>query len=81
MFSLKLEVALVTGSSRGLGFELGKSLSSAGACALVNGCDVAQVPRSVDELGNPGLDAPDCAFDVRDLNATASAAEGVWGLA
>lgn len=75
MFSLQNKVALVSGSSRGLGFEMAKSLATAGACVLINGRDVAQVRRSVEELRSLGLDAQECVFDVRDLNETASAVE------
>ena len=39
LFDLTGQRALVTGSSRGIGFELARGLASAGAEIIVNGLD------------------------------------------
>ncbi len=52
MFSLDGRVALVTGSSRGLGFAMAKALAENGALVVINGRDQAAV-----EAGNEALKA------------------------
>ena len=47
MFDLTGRVALVTGSAQGLGFEMAKGLTRAGAHVLVNGRDKDHVANAV----------------------------------
>ena len=50
MFDLTRKVALVTGSGRGLGFEIAQALAMAGATVLVNGRRSAQVTQAVEKI-------------------------------
>lgn len=66
-------VALVTGSARGLGFEIATGLAAAGATVWLNGRDAASLQASVDRLRAQGLTAHALAFDVADDDARRSA--------
>ena len=50
MFDLTRKVALVTGSGRGLGFEIAQALAMAGATVLVNGRRSVQVTQAVEKI-------------------------------
>lgn len=72
MFSLKDKVALVTGSSRGLGWALAQALSGAGAHVVLNGRDqTALAARAADLAAAPG-GVSVAAFDVTDGPAVAA---------
>ena len=66
MFDLSGRTALITGSTRGIGFELAKGLAEAGAKVLVNSRQGAAVDAAVGRLQALGLDAQGAAFDVAD---------------
>lgn len=66
LFDLSGRVALVTGSSRGLGRAMAEGLATAGARVLINGVDAARVDAAVHELTAAGLQAEPAAFDVTD---------------
>ena len=72
MFSLKGRVALVTGSSRGLGWAMAQALSSAGAHIVLNGRDAATLKPRFAELQQAGGTATIAPFDVTDLDAVRS---------
>lgn len=63
-FSLAGRVALVTGASRGLGYEMAKALGAAGAFVLINGRDRTTVDEAVASLAQAGVDAAPAPFDV-----------------
>jgi len=65
-FDLSGRVALVTGSSRGLGFAIARGLAAAGARVLLHGRDVARLNERAREIPNP---AGILAFDVSDTEA------------
>ena len=69
LFSLTGQVALVTGSSRGLGWGMAEGLAQAGATVLLNGRDPATLAERVAELRAQGLTADSVAFDVTDTAA------------
>jgi gluconate 5-dehydrogenase len=73
VFSLKGKIALVTGSSRGLGLGMARGLAEAGATVVLNGRDDATLIPRVEEFKRDGLPAQAMAFDVAD-EAAASAA-------
>lgn len=73
MFSLHGRVALITGASRGLGFEIAKALARAGARVVINGSNPERAEAAAAALTADGLDAFALAFDVRD-EAVAGAA-------
>ncbi len=68
MFSLKGKVALVTGSSRGLGFVMSRGLAEAGARVILNGRNEERLKKAVDELKRRNLDVAGYSFDVAKSN-------------
>jgi gluconate 5-dehydrogenase len=72
LFSLTGKVALVTGASRGLGWEMAKGLAEAGAHVVLNGRDAARLEARVKELSG-GFAASASAFDVTDEMAVRAA--------
>ena len=77
MFDLNGKTALVSGSTKGLGWEMGKALASAGATVFINGRDASLVSSRVSELKQLGYQADSAAFDVTDLDAGARAIDEV----
>ncbi|MBV8915078.1 MAG: SDR family oxidoreductase [Acetobacteraceae bacterium] len=72
MFSLQGKVALVTGSSRGLGWAIAEALSSAGAHVVLNGRDPATLGARAAELSGSAGGCTAVAFDVTDAEAVAA---------
>ncbi len=66
LFSLDDVVALVTGSSGGIGLALARGLAEAGARVVVNGRDPDRVAAAVAALKDEGLSADAAVFDVTD---------------
>jgi gluconate 5-dehydrogenase len=77
LFALTGKVALVTGSSRGLGWAVAQGLARAGATVLLNGRDAAVIDERVDELRARGHAAVAAVFDVGDDAASARAIDEV----
>ena len=50
LFSLNDQVILVTGSSRGLGWEMAKAMAEAGATVILNGRDRELLSKRQNEL-------------------------------
>jgi gluconate 5-dehydrogenase len=69
-FDLSAKIALVTGSSRGLGLATARGLASAGARVILHGRDVARLDACMQTLPNV---AGVLTFDVRDRDATRDA--------
>ena len=69
LFDLSGRVALVTGSSRGLGFSMARGLARAGARVHLNGRDPATLDAAVSSLRAEGLEAAAACFDVTDDGA------------
>jgi gluconate 5-dehydrogenase len=65
-FDLSGRLALVTGSSRGIGRALAQALAKAGARVVLNGRDTATLQATRDALAGSGLSVESCAFDVTD---------------
>nr|WP_295827379.1 SDR family oxidoreductase [uncultured Azospirillum sp.] len=72
-FSLAGQVALVTGSGRGLGLEIARALAESGAHVLLNGRDAATLEARVAEIAETGGSASALAFDVADRAAVRDA--------
>jgi len=68
-FDLTGRIALITGSSAGIGRALAFGLARAGATVVVNGRDAARVAATVDALRAAGLPAHGAVFDVTDAVA------------
>jgi len=66
-FDLTGRVALVTGSSRGIGRTLAQGLAEAGATVVVHGRDATSATRAAEEIASStGTDAFAVTFDVGD---------------
>ncbi|MDJ0392820.1 SDR family oxidoreductase [Rhodococcus sp. G-MC3] len=75
IFDLHGKIALVTGSSRGIGLALSTGLAQAGAVTVLNGRDSEQLRLTQSELAEAtGADIRAYAFDVTDSAAVADAA-------
>ncbi len=73
LFNLEGKIALVTGSSRGIGRQMAIGLAEAGALVVVNGMNPETVVNTVSELTNAGLKAVGKAFDVTDTGEVEAA--------
>ncbi|MGL4240862.1 MAG: SDR family NAD(P)-dependent oxidoreductase, partial [Beijerinckiaceae bacterium] len=73
MFDVSGQVALVTGSSAGIGLALATGLARAGATVVINGRDAAKVTAVRDGLAGAGLKAFAAPFDVTDPEAASAA--------
>lgn len=67
-FALDGKVALVTGSSQGLGRRIAEGLAAAGANVILNGRDRGRLEMARDRLRETGLDADLAVFDVSDTD-------------
>jgi gluconate 5-dehydrogenase len=72
LFDLNGSRALITGSSRGIGFALAKGLAEAGAAIVLNGRDPAILEHAAGELKKEGFEIATAAFNVTDHEAIAS---------
>ncbi|MEP7208952.1 MAG: glucose 1-dehydrogenase [Casimicrobiaceae bacterium] len=73
-FDLAGRLALVTGSTGGLGRAIAEGFANAGARVLINGRDHARTEAVAEALRSAGADARALAFDVSDPEAVADAA-------
>jgi gluconate 5-dehydrogenase len=64
LFGLQGKVALITGSSQGLGFIMARGLAQAGATVVLNGRTEAKLQHAIATLANEGLTVYGYAFDV-----------------
>jgi gluconate 5-dehydrogenase len=69
LFSLAGQVALVTGSSRGLGLGMATGLAEAGASVILNSPEPAALAEAVSALRDAGHTADSEVFDVTDIAA------------
>ncbi len=76
-FALSGRLALVTGSSRGLGAVLARGLATAGARLVINGRNADTVTEQAAALRNDGFDAVESVFDVTDETQVAAAVERI----
>ena len=77
LFDLAGRTALVTGSSRGIGFALAAALARAGAEVILNGRDPATVDDAVARMADQGLAIAASTFDVTDREGTQRAVERI----
>ncbi len=68
-FSLTGRTAVVTGSTRGLGLAIARTLGEAGAVVGINGRDPLTTKGTCRELCKAGIGAHDLVFDVSDTDA------------
>jgi 3-oxoacyl-[acyl-carrier protein] reductase len=73
-------VALVTGSTRGIGWAVAQALATRGATVIVNGRDVAQAQARARELpAESGAEHEALAFDVADAAEVGVAMHEIFG--
>lgn len=73
LFNLNGKTALVTGSSRGLGFAFAQALAEHGADVILNGTRVDRLEQAAQLLADRGFRADTLAFDVADEHAVVAA--------
>lgn len=73
LFSLAGRRALVTGSSRGIGFAIARALAGAGAEIVLNGRDTAALGAASEQLAQAGASVRALAFDVTSEESIADA--------
>jgi len=73
MFDLTGRTALVSGSSRGIGFALAQGLAESGAKVIINSRQTDAVTQAVERLRSAGLQAEGAVFDVADEAAVETA--------
>ncbi len=72
-FQLNGKLALITGSSAGIGFALARALGEAGAHVILNGRHAQKVASAAQALQAEGLKISESVFDVTDAKAVANA--------
>jgi gluconate 5-dehydrogenase len=78
LFDLTGRIALVTGSSKGIGFAIAQALAAAGATIVLNGRDTESLARAQKTLADDhAVFAHIAAFDVTDPEAVTQGVAGV----
>lgn len=77
LFNLAGRLALITGSSQGIGFALAKGLATHGAAVVINGRDKAKVSAAVTELQTAGYQVYASDFDVTDIEAVKAGIDAI----
>jgi gluconate 5-dehydrogenase len=73
LFDLAGKTAMVTGSSRGLGFAMAQGLAEAGAAVILNGTNVQRLKDAAADLAAAGHAVSILPFDVTDEAAIEAA--------
>jgi gluconate 5-dehydrogenase len=73
MFDLTGRTALITGSSRGLGFSIAEGLAQAGATLVLNGSHPGRLATAATNLRTKGHTVHEAPFDVTDQDAVQEA--------
>ena len=76
-FRLDGRLALVTGSSTGIGFALARGLAQAGAAVVLNARDEARLNAAAKTLRDEGHTIHARAFDVCDIDAVQAGIDGI----
>lgn len=76
-FRLEGRLALITGSSGGIGLALARGLAQAGAAVVLNGRDAAKLAATAAALRNEGLTVHQRVFDVCDAAAVKVAVDDI----
>lgn len=75
MFDLSGQVALVTGSSRGIGYAAARALGRQGATVALNGRDPSTLEQAARTLRGEGIDARTAPFDIADVEGATHAVD------
>jgi gluconate 5-dehydrogenase len=73
LFDLTGRLALVTGSSQGIGYALARGLSEAGAHVVLNGRDTSKLAQAARSLRDQGATVSELPFDATDHAAVKQA--------
>jgi gluconate 5-dehydrogenase len=76
-FQLNGKLALITGSSSGIGFALARALGEAGAHVVINGRNAQKVSAAAQTLRDEGLTVSESVFDVTDAKSVAAAVNAI----
>jgi gluconate 5-dehydrogenase len=76
-FRLDGRLALVTGSSAGIGLALARGLGQAGARLVLNGRDSARLAQAATVLRDEGLEVHTSGFDVTQAGAVQAAVDDI----
>jgi gluconate 5-dehydrogenase len=77
LFDLSGKLAMVTGSSRGLGLIFAEVLASAGAAIIINGRSEDKVAEAAERLRAKGFTVYTSVFDVTDKNQVEKAVAAI----
>jgi gluconate 5-dehydrogenase len=77
LFSLENRTALVTGSSRGLGYAVARGLAEAGAAIVLNGVSEERLEAAANRLADDGFTVHRSRFDVSDEKTVVTAFEAL----
>jgi gluconate 5-dehydrogenase len=77
MFDLSGQVALVTGSSRGIGFAAAQALGRQGAAVVLNGRDGDTLEQAAKSLRDQGITAHALPFDIADIQMAINAVDAL----
>jgi gluconate 5-dehydrogenase len=77
LFDLKGRMALVTGSSQGIGHAIARGLAEAGASVVLNGRHQAKLDEAAAVFRRDGLDVRTSAFDVPAQASVAAAVDAL----
>jgi gluconate 5-dehydrogenase len=76
-FDLSGRLALITGSSAGIGFALARGLAQAGAAVVLNARNADKLAQAARTLRDEGATVHERAFDVTDSDAVARAVAAI----
>jgi NAD(P)-dependent dehydrogenase (short-subunit alcohol dehydrogenase family) len=77
LFDMSGSVAVVTGGSRGIGYESAAALGACGARVVLASRDRTMLDAAVKRLAETGVDASGTVLDVTDPTAVAKAADAI----
>ncbi|MFC0245613.1 SDR family oxidoreductase [Falsochrobactrum ovis] len=77
LFDLTGKLALITGSSQGIGFALAQGLAEHGAAVVINGRDPGKVDAAVKALIDKGHKAYASNFDVTDADVVEASIDAI----
>ena len=76
-FKLNGKMALITGSSAGIGFALARALGEAGAHVVINGRHAQKVKEAASLLKSEGLEVSESVFDVTNSASVSAAVNNI----
>jgi gluconate 5-dehydrogenase len=76
-FQLNGKLALITGSSAGIGFALARALGQAGAHVVINGRNVQKVTAAAQTLKDEGFTVSESVFDVTNAQSVSEAVQQI----